>query len=315
MQHIDCYEPNYVRCFLTLYPEDKTSLKTIYWQHQVRRSLLMGKEACCREILTKPDALWLNEVPLQSVECWPPLALDLQMLNQSALTIATQPELTIEQKLYAIGVMISAASKKDRTLPESIQYIADIPQQFSFLAEQGELQKQYALLPLVHSVQIQAMKMMGSLNIPWEQLPDSERVFTFRLQLTLLPMQEPAANAMFMMQLKKNWQQNGNAFIEKHHWVLNNYLLYRLYHDIFPFHRQNSLLHTYYLLVLDFFILRTLLSMWMPENTKLTLDTVVNIFTVYHHWRQENSAAEEQLNKILPAHIETDLAGFALLNF
>lgn len=315
MQHIDCYEPNYVRSFSVLNPEDKSSINTTHWQHQIRRSLLMGNEACCREILTKPDALWLNEVPCQSVERGPALGLDYQMLNQSALTIATQPELSIEQKLYAIGVMISAVSKKDKTHPESIQYIADIPQQFASLAEQGELQKQFALLPSVHLLQTQAMRMIGSLDIPWQHLPDSERTFTFRLQLTLLPMQNPATEAMLLMQLNKNWQQSGHSFIAQRRWVLNNYLLYRLYHDTFPFHQHKSLLHTYYFLTLDFFILRTLLCIWMSENTELTMDSLVHIFTIYHKWRQENPSAESQLSKILPAHIETDLAGFALLTF
>ncbi|MES4611895.1 MAG: hypothetical protein ACTH8P_00350 [Ewingella sp.] len=313
MTQLSRYRPNYVRHFIEQHPQGLCDVMSIHWQHEIRQTLLLGERACCESILCQPDALWLEESQHPANDEHTALSPWIQTLNQAALNLGTLPELDSAQKLYSIGVMISYASKRSGKEAKDCAEISRLPEELAQLASDRRLQEQYEELPIIPSVQLDFLRELNSLEIPWEKLPESPRKATFMLQLALMGNLGEAGESRLLEQIHDIWRQRGRPFFNQRRWMLNNYLLYRLYHDTFPQHETLPLAEVYFDLVADYFLLRSLLCLWMLDGSELDDQLVVDIFSLYHQWRQSNPITSQQIQALRSPSVEADLAAFALL--
>lgn len=63
-------------------------------------------------------------------------------------------------------------------------------------------------------------------------------------------------------------------------WIFSNYLIYRLYHDTFPQHDDESALLRFFWLVADVFMIRTLFCLWTLDGSALSHDEIYALFAV-----------------------------------
>ena len=139
MSMIDCYEPDFVRLFLSHHP-DSALLVNMRWKTEVRQSLVLTDPVSCQAALGDPNAFVLHTSKCAADLDSPALSPRDQVLNQSALNTITLPGLSPELRLYALGIMLSFCEKCPGSSDATLEKLASLPQVLADHAQSGKLQ-------------------------------------------------------------------------------------------------------------------------------------------------------------------------------
>lgn len=312
MSQIECYEPAFVRRYRAQHPAAIRQPLVINWQHEARCSLLLDDPACCEAVLGSPEAFVLQVKMTEAVPGVAALPQHLQVINQAALDIVTLPGLSVDLRLYALGVMLSYAQKLPADSDDALVMLKSLPQTLADYAACGTLQQMFAELPAIAGPQRQLIRTLGRLAFDWDRLVDCTRKMSLPLQLSLLSLADANSEALMEQQLRDIWASEGqNAFADRP-WVWTNYLVYRLYHETFPRHEQHDMLTCYLQLVSDYFLLRSLFSLWLMDGSTITHSQAISLFSVFEAWRLDTQSAAER-DALLPPAEEPLLAALSLL--
>lgn len=306
MSQIECYEPEFVRQYLQQHPESTRAL-AVSWRHETRRSLLLDDPRCCEAVLGSPEAFVLHVEMIDANDEAKALPEGMQALNQAALDIVTLADIGIELRLYALGVLLSMAQKS----PDDVAMIKRLPAELAAHAATGTLQEMFAQLPPLPLAQRQLITALGGYSLEWDNLVDCSRKMSLPLQVNLLALQDSNSEALMQQQLAEIWDAQGQQAFAERPWLWTNYLVYRLYHDTFPQHDSLSLTQNYLELVSDYFLLRTLFSLWVLDGTPLVAEQIFSLFSLFEAWRHAHPAERESLHQT-PLEDEL-LAAFSLL--
>lgn len=313
MSQIECYEPEFIRQFTEKYPRSVRKPLSVSWQHEHRRSLLLDDYDCCDAVLSSPEAFVLKVKMIEADPTQTPLSPSLCALNQASLDIATLPGLSIELRLYALGVILSYVKKQPQSADNIADLIAVLPAQIAHFAREGTLQTMFAQLPPVATLQRQLIAGLGRLSFDWDALVDCPRKMSLPLQISLLGLQDGSSEAAMQQQLNDIWLQQGNRQFADRPWVWTNYLVYRLYHDAFPYHDSLPMTTCYLDLVSDIFLLRSLFSLWLMDNSALTHAHIISLFSVFEAWRHAPQHASERKHPREASQDDALLCAFSLL--
>ncbi|NRF57949.1 lysine-N-methylase [Citrobacter braakii] len=312
MSMIDCYEPDFVRLFLSRHPDSALHVR-MCWKTEIRQSLMLTDPASCEAALSSPQAFVLHVTQSEASAESRALSRRDQVLNQAALDSLTLPGLWPELRLYALGIMLSYSDKFPGEDEVVLQKLASLPQILAGYAQEGKLQDQFAQLPSLPQLQRELITRMGSCEFNWALLPESTRKLTLPLQVSLLMLQDANSEALLQQQLQDQWQKTDERYFAQAPWIFINYLIYRLYHDTFPQHDSENALQRYFGLTTDFFMIRTLLSLWTMDNSELSQDDIYALFALVEEWRNSSDAiaVRQQIQNRLPGdHL---LSAFSLL--
>jgi len=94
--------------------------------------------------------------------------------------------------------------------------------------------------------------------------------------------------------LKRGWKSSVLPWLNQRPYILRNYFQYRLYHDRFAIDKSIPVMKQLYLLVVDYFYVKSLLSAYVLEKGEITEQTVVDVMYSYHSYRQHNELAKAQ---------------------
>lgn len=289
MSMIDCYEPDFVRLFLSHHP-DSALLVNMRWKTEVRQSLNLTDPASCQAALGDPNAFVLHTSKCVADLDSPALSPRDQVLNQSALNTITLPGLSPELRLYALGIMLSFSEKCPGSSDATLEKLASLPQVLAEHAQSGKLQEQFAQLPSLPQLQREMITQMGNCDFNWELLPESARKLTLPLQVSLLMLQDANSEALLQQQLQEQWLMTWDRYFAQESWIFSNYLIYRLYHDTFPQHDDESPLQRFFWLVADVFMIRTLFCLWTMDDSTLSYDEIYALFALFEAWRNSENA-------------------------
>lgn len=312
MKMIECYEPDFVRTFLSRHPDTPLHV-TGTWQSEIRHSLLLTDAASCEAALGAPHAFTLHVSQCEALPHGQPLTRRDQTLNQAALDTVTLPELSVALRLYALGILLSYSEKFPGESDDVIAQIASLPATLAGLAQEGKLQQQFSLLPPVPQLPCRLISLLGTLQLDWQMLPDSPRKASLPLQVSLLMLQDASSEALLHQQLQTQWQTLQTRYAADAPWIFSNYLIYRLYHDMFPQHDGEGIIGRYFALVSDVFLIRTLFSLWTLDGSPLTPADTYALFALFERWRHSAGAARlrQQAHSQLPG--DDLLSAFSLL--
>ncbi|ELX2307144.1 flagellar protein FliB, partial [Yersinia enterocolitica] len=110
------------------------------------------------------------------------------------------------------------------------------------------------------------------------------------------------------------WNDKAIPFLEQHSYLLRNYFLYRLHHDQFAIKSELPLLKSLYLLVVDYFFIKSLISAHLIKTGKLTESLVIDIFYSYHTFRQHSArSTADFIREIDQVKVNDDLSLLQLL--
>lgn len=312
MSKIDCYEPAFVRSFLSRHPGSPLSVR-MTWQNEIRQSLRLTDTASCEAALSNPDAFVLHVSQCEAEPTRQSLTPRDRVLNQAALHIITLPGLIPEVRLYTLGILLSWAEKQPGESDDALERIAMLPHTLTTPALEGELQQQFACLPPAPQLQQTLIRRIGSIDFDWQMLPESPRKMTLPLQMSMLTLQDANSETLLLQQLQKQWHHTHQQYFAQQAWIFSNYLIYRLYHDAFPAAIGEAIAQRYFELTTDFFLIRTLFSLWTLDGSALRDDDIYALFALFERWRHSAEAASlrQQLQTDLPA--DYLLSAFSLL--
>ncbi|HHI4041187.1 TPA: lysine-N-methylase, partial [Escherichia coli] len=262
MSFIECYEPEYVRNFMTQYPDSHLYVRKV-WKNEIRQSLALTDIESCKAVLNDARAfdLQLTYRPVEDNAA--ELSARDAIVNQAILSTLTLPDLTPELSLYAVGIVLSRASKMPGRDGDILARLTTLPQALADHSQKGTLQAQFAQLPPVPQLARQLMTLLGSFTFDWSILPESPRKASLPLQVTLLTLHDANSKALLQQQLKVQWQTTWQQHFATAPWMMRNWLIYRVYHEVIGQTDGAD----YCPLVCDFYLIRTLISLWTLDGT------------------------------------------------
>ncbi|EFL4496448.1 lysine-N-methylase [Escherichia fergusonii] len=308
MSFVECYEPEFVRNFMAQHPDSPLFVRKV-WNNEIRLSLELHETASCEALLNDANAfaLQLTYRPAQA-NAQEITARDF-ILNQALLNVVALSALSAEHLLYGAGILLSRADKIPGHDGVTLASLTALPQTLADLAQNGCLQAQFAMLPSLPQLPEQMLKLSGGFDFDWSLLPDCPRKASLPLQVSLLMSQDANSAALFDQQLKKQWQQTYEQYFLHTPWILSNYLIYRIYHDLIPLAGVES----YFQLVSDFFFLRTLLALWTLDGSALRRKDIFALFALFERWRNSENAVEIRQHIQSLRRADPLLSAFSLL--
>ncbi|CAM6347833.1 hypothetical protein [Escherichia coli] len=285
MSFIECYEPEYVRNFMTQYPDSPLSVRKV-WKNEIRLSLMLTEPESCEAVLNDACAFDLQLTYRPVEENAAELSARDAIVNQAILSTLTLPDLTPELSLYAIGIVLSRASKMPGRDGDILARLTTLPQALADHAQKGTLQAQFAQLPPVPQPARQLMTLLGSCAFDWSILPESPRKTSLPLQMPLLALHDANSKALLQQQLKVQWQTTWQQHFATAPWMMRNWLIYRVYHEVIGQADGAD----YCPLVCDFYLLRTLISLWTLDGSSLRQEDIFALFAMFERWRASENA-------------------------
>jgi lysine-N-methylase len=92
--------------------------------------------------------------------------------------------------------------------------------------------------------------------------------------------------------LKQSWDNTVLPWLNERPYILRNYFQYRLYHDRFAIDKSVPILKQFYLLVVDYFYVKSLLSAYALEKGQIDEKTLVEVMYSYHSYRQHSDTTK-----------------------
>ncbi|MFB2860891.1 hypothetical protein [Aeromonas hydrophila] len=115
-----------------------------------------------------------------------------------------------------------------------------------------------------------------------------------------------------LAQLQQAWCGKVVPFLAARPQIMDNYLLYYVYHHNFP-QQQSTPAQAYQLLVIDYFLLRSYLCL-LAMDKELEEQDIINLFYSYHTIRQHNAGFIKTIEQGLSeSGFASDLSLYALL--
>ncbi|NWG84535.1 lysine-N-methylase [Escherichia coli] len=308
MSFIECYEPEYVRKFLARHPGSPLYVRKV-WKNEIRLSLSLTDIASCEAVLNDVRAfdLQLTYRPLE--ENAAELSARDAIVNQVILSTLTLRDLTPELSLYAVGILLSRASKMPGRDGDILARLTTLPQALADHAKKGILQAQFAQLPPVPQLARHLATLLGSFTFDWSILPESPRKTSLPLQMPLLTLHDANSEALLQQQLQTQWQTTWQQHFATAPWMMRNWLIYRVYHDVIGQTDGAD----YFPLVCDFYLLRTLISLWTLDGSSLRQEDIFALFAMFERWRASENAllVRQQIQSLCAA--DPLLSAFSLL--
>ena len=275
------------------------------WKNEIRLSLSLTDIASCEAVLNDVRAfdLQLTYRPVEDNSA--ELSARDAIVNQVILSTLTLRDLTPELSLYAVGILLSCASKMPGRDGDILARLTTLPQALADHAKKGTLQAQYAQLPPVPQLARQLMTLLGGCAFDWSILPESPRKASLPLQVTLLTLHDANSEALLQTQWQTTWQQH----FATAPWMMRNWLIYRVYHDMIGQTDGAD----YFPLVCDFYLLRTLISLWTLDGSPLRQEDIFALFAMFERWRASENAllVRQQIQSLCAA--DPLLSAFSLL--
>ena len=118
--------------------------------------------------------------------------------------------------------------------------------------------------------------------------------------MPLLTLHDANSEALLQQQLQTQWQTT---------WQQRNWLIYRVYHDVIGQTDGAD----YFPLVCDFYLLRTLISLWTLDGSSLRQEDIFALFAMFERWRASENAllVRQQIQSLCAA--APLLSAFSLL--
>lgn len=256
-------------------------------KNQQRETLDIGCETAAKEMLFNPEAFVLHTAKA-APQSEALLSAWSEALNQQCINLAVHPAMTLEESLYAIGILLSKAQQHLDNGESDPALLADMGAQLATLAEQGVLAQQFAMLPPIVENRAAELKEMGAMRLNLN-LPMVEKM-GMSLKLSELAIMQPARLAERQQALDAAWPTI--ALFEEQPHMLRNILIYQLYSDIFPGVDCTNYGEALLGLARQFFHLKTLCAI-RAEQKELTQDDVALLVSALRGWQQQHPSVGE----------------------
>jgi lysine-N-methylase len=276
----------------SIYPRHK-----VFYKKEVIESLNLSCPEAARKVLFSETSLNIhNKTVVQAAfNDSAELNIEGKIVNLFSANLLMTPLARIEHNLYALVCFLLYTEKLTGSLDSKL---ASMESAYAMLVQQmnsGEIAQamgnvsteQRLELALISSIQ-QAIGYDPNIR-GRTTLLKYVGVLNQRFDVSFTE-QEISEN---LLNLKQGWNQIALPWLAQHPSILRNYFQYRLYHDRFAIDQSLPVLKQLYLLVVDYFYIKSLLSAHVLEKGNLNEKVVIDVIYSYHSYRQHTQASTE----------------------
>lgn len=288
-----------------------------HFKYEIRQNLTLSCPEAVKQLMTRTDAMLFHEKKILQAK-----ALNATEMNQASRFI----------NLMCTNIMIASGVNLD----EGFYSIALL---FIYLDKLKSEENAYQKLEgyfssIIQSIQIGEFKTIVHNINPDRQL---QWALLLRLQGYLATKQgtrgwatlQHYANKLIYIQsesLKNNeiensmlrlsgvWQDKVMPLLVEQPHLINNYIQYRMYNDFFPSNIETSNLSNLYLMVSEWFLIKSLISSCVELVGSVEIDDIINIIYSYHAVTKHDSTSSLAfLKEIEKTKVNDDISLIYLL--
>lgn len=208
---------------------------------------------------------------------------NLMMTNQSK----------VEHNLYSIACFLIYAGRLTGSLDSKF---VDMEKVYSALVQQMQTGEVIQAIAKIKSEPLFELALFGGIRGAIETKPDARGrstlvKYTERLNQRFNGSFSQKKLSENMSLLKHSWDVVALPWLNQRPYILRNYFQYRLYHDRFAIDKSIPILKQLYLLVVDYFYIKSLLSAYVLDRGEMTEQALIDVMYSYHSYRQHSGVA------------------------
>ncbi|WP_343550775.1 hypothetical protein [Pantoea sp.] len=256
------------------------------WQKEQRVSAELQCDSAAQAILYGNEAFALQHAVVAALDV-PPLCLRVQALNQQAIFLMSNEHAALDEKLYAVGVLLSKCLLI--LDPEKIQEAGN---EILALMHNGMLTESFAALPTIDTYLLTALRQLAQVNLDVQLDPLTGMTLVMKLsELALL------SDAQLLALLHEMHEDElVQDFMQQQATLWRNYLLWHAYHGVFPGTTSVAWETSFLALCQRVFGIKVLISMLLVEQCVLDEATIAQLFAA---WERQPLPLLQQENALL----------------
>lgn len=299
----------------TTYPRTTTLYKNLE-----RKSLSLSCPEAVRLLFSGPEAMNVDEYKeiralLNNTNA--DISLREKIINLMCSNLLMVSQDNIEHNLYAVALFLLflkdlnlESDSFESNFPKIEQYFHQLLQVLesngmaSHMASMPKDAKtQYLLLLRVQSYMRQAPEARGRKTL----LTYLDKTHHFISQDRDFVLDN-------MLKLNQEYDDKVRPWLVERDFLWRNYFLYRFYHDGFPYGRGRAVMENFYLLVSEYFIMRSLLAAHAHDVGHIDQDSIIDVMYSFHTLIQHNASSTNKfLNEIEQIKTNDELFALQLL--
>lgn len=269
------------------------------WKMEIRKSLAIECPEACSQILMSPTSIWIESTKHISSGSNSPLDSIYHQINTECLSIAVRPELTLSEKLFAIGQITLNNPPEGRNKKLSNKSMKlDLDIQLASLTPKT-IRAGIANIPHDMAKQWQLFSEIGTQIASLANVENVPAMESFWSDLYQDIHQSQNSGEQKIIILQDAWNNIITPIFDQFPHIITNYLFYRIYHDAYPYNVKMSSSECFYLLVTDCFVLRNIISYWALFYSQIKKSKLIDIVNIYHRWRRQYPNSMNQAAKSL----------------
>nr|WP_208759697.1 flagellin lysine-N-methylase [Yersinia mollaretii] len=297
----------------TVYPRTEHIYK-----HEKRQSLNISCPEATRQVLFNPNSLKMKMQVVEQKAFFQASELPIEgnLINLFCVNLLMPNQTRIEENLYSMASFLLFYQKLEGDINSKLPYMESGFEGLLLKLESGEVIGCLDNLPFNEELQWQLLIRLQNFIT---KTPDSRGRETMLCYLnSLIEYLVVDFNIEVvgdkMEELSRIWREDAGMFFSEHPYILRNYFLYALHHNQFAINDSIPLLKQFYLIIVDFFFIRSLISIYVKDNKTLTEDVIIDIFYSYHAFSQHSTGVKncliEEIDKV---KVNDDLSSLQLL--
>ena len=287
--------PNALSNICATYPR----VDKIYKNEEVK-SLNMSCPEVVRQILFDPDSLSHQTTTYLKDNYHPQPIIDNEerLINLFCCNLMLVPQKQIELNIYAIIYFILAAEKTEGILDSKLQSMDAAYQAITQQMQSGQLAISLHNIGEMQSLELQLLLNLQKHMLITQGLRAQDKLISYMNKLNEffpggLSDQQLSIN---LRRLKSGWNEVALPCLNERPYILRNFFHYRLYHDQFGFKRTGSLLKDLYLIVVDYFFIKSMLSATVLAKGVLSDDDIIDVMYSYSTFRQHEPTVQQRFS-------------------
>ncbi|MGY3914841.1 flagellin lysine-N-methylase [Aeromonas australiensis] len=273
----------------------------------LKLSLTLSCPEVCRQVLLNPDAMAMEVQPFKGFYKTQLISEQVENYHLFSIDILLTQGISIEEKLWIIGLMLH---RSEDSLPNQ-QFLAQIGN----LIDSGELHNAFLQIPYLDKLQWWALHHLTQLQLLSNQKKGRRgRVVINYCLHKIKELFSDDGDITHLAKIHDVWHKEVEPFLNAHPHIMQNYLVYYVYHHNFPLDPDLTPQQCYQLMIADYFLLRSYLCL-IAMSGPLTVQDVTNLFYSYHCVRMHNKEFEKAMAIGLNQYgSNNDVSLYALLN-
>ncbi len=281
-----------------LYPRIYASYK-----YEIRSNLTLSCPEAARLLLTSPDAMLYSEKVKQSPHALdsPDIFQEDRLLNKMCSRIMKSCGGNVEEGFYGIIILLHYrdAISGDDNFNESFLNISENIQN---ALKNGGLRRDIEQLVPDYKLQSDLLLRLQKYLGTKEEGRGGRILRTYTHKLNLLHNDKSSSVdglIKSLQRLTKTWHENAKPWLRERHYLLDNYMQYRIYEDAFSIKKGSSLFSNIFHLMSEWFLLKWLITASFEIDGALNECDIVNIVYSYHSVTRHDKNAESDFLSVV----------------